>query len=116
MGKIFAFTSAIKSNYPEIINSHSLRCPVCNNESNNLHFLEPVLINGNDSYNAKGLCGWEGRGSLIIIPFSCEQCECDNFSKFCLCIGFHKGTTAMWFFVSEDYTDSFPLTNKFSER
>lgn len=115
MGKIFAFTHSIESNYPEILNDHSLKCPTCSDTAN-LHFSEPVLINGNDSYSAKGLCGWEGRGSLIIIPFFCEQCNCGDFSKMALCIGFHKGTTAMWFFVVEDYKDSFPLTNDFSER
>ena len=114
MGKIFAFTSSAPSNYPDILNKDSLKCPTCNTDNDYLHFKEPILINGYDSYSAK-ICGWEGRGSVIVIPFYCECCSPDDFSKMCLCLGFHKGTVALWFFVANQ-TDIIPTSNSFSER
>ncbi|HKP51605.1 MAG TPA: hypothetical protein VJ183_03030 [Chloroflexia bacterium] len=66
-----------------------LHCPVCGHEYN--HPLDPIRIDGEDSYKA----GWPGRGDLLLIPV---EGECGHLWE--LCIGFHKGQTAIFVRVS----------------
>lgn len=120
MKKQFIFQFAEEKTYQE-----SMVCPKCQDEFSYLHFSKPVLINGYDKYSAN-YCGWSGRGSLIIIPFYCENCN--NMEEhgflwrigsmpFALCLGFHKGQSQLWWFIPEDINkDWFPINNEWNER
>ena len=66
-------------------NTETLICPVCGYDC--IHYNEPILVDGKDSYEA-----WGGRGDCLRIPM---LGECG--SKFDLCFGYHKGQT--FFFV-----------------
>lgn len=63
----------------------NLLCPVCRGTYNRIE--APEMQNGRDDYAAN----WDGRGDLIIVPLSGE---CG--SKWELCLGFHKGETAIF--------------------
>lgn len=62
-----------------------LTCPVCGFDYT--HVDPPYLKDGDDNYQA----GWGGRGDLVVVPL---WSECG--SKWELCLGFHKGQTAVF--------------------
>ena len=106
---------------PNIFNDsldNSIHCPRCSNEY--VHFDEPRLFKGHDNY-AANFYGWKGRGSLIVIPLWCESCcspEVDHDNKkFFLCLGFHKGNTAIWIYTPDkEEHNLYNPNHKFSER
>lgn len=64
----------------------TVRCPTCGEDTQ--HFKGPVrTLQGRDAYKVD----WGGRGDLLVIPF---WGECG--SKWELCLGFHKGATALF--------------------
>lgn len=65
--------------------ARNLTCPVCGQSYN--HIEPPYLIDGADNYQAD----WGGRGDLAVIPV---WGECG--SKWEVCIGFHKGESAIF--------------------
>jgi hypothetical protein len=63
-----------------------MTCPVYNCDNSisgypGIHMLPPLLVEGNDNYEA-----WAGRGNLTVIPMCCEY---GHYWE--LCFGFHKG-------------------------
>lgn len=103
----------------DIMNCSHLHCPICSEPL--IHFGEPFYIKGRDSYRADGYWDWRGRGTLIVIPLSCEMCDGWDDRNMALCLGFHKGTTSIWIkrpSVEEktDNPEKFPLSKPFSER
>ena len=71
-----------------------LTCPVCN--FNYSHMEPPQFTDGGDNY----LAGWGGRGDLAVVPM---WSECA--SKWEVCIGFHKGQSAIFTRVTESCKD-----------
>lgn len=70
----------VKDGEPEYETGDEILCPVCEFNFNHVHGIK--LLDGLDS----GAAGWWGRGDLIVI-----RMECEEFHKWELCIGFHKG-------------------------
>ena len=70
--------------------SRLLKCPVC--AFDYTHVEPPYLKDGGDNYEA----GWNGRGDLAVVPV---WSECG--SKWQVCIGFHKGQSAIFTRVIE---------------
>lgn len=61
-----------------------LKCPVC--QTNYQHVGRPTTISGEDY-----AVPWGGRGDLVVVPL---QGECGH--KWEICLGFHKGNTAIF--------------------
>lgn len=72
----------------------TLKCPKC--RSTSIHFGDLVTRKGNDNYDAQG-GGWQGRGDLNAIRMTCEDGH-----AFDICIGFHKGSSAIFARIAED--------------
>lgn len=72
----------------------SLGCPKCRCNRVSAHGARTKK--GNDNYDAQG-GGWSGRGNLLAIRMSCE--EGHNWD---ICIGFHKGDSAIFVRIGED--------------
>ena len=71
-----------------------LKCPIC--DFNYSHIEAPRLLDGGDNYLAE----WGGRGDLALVPM---WSECG--SKWEVCIGFHKGQSAIFTRVIESCKD-----------
>ena len=74
--------------------SRLLLCPVC--KFDYTHVDPPYIKDGGDNYEAR----WGGRGDLAVLPM---WSECG--SKWQVCVGFHKGQSAIFTRVIESCKD-----------